>query len=438
MRNKILLAISAFIFTCIGMTSCLSSEEPVYKTDARILGFGLDSVFGKYYKFEIDHLLHLIYNRDSMPVSSDTVLDSILVDTFSVLNYALVGPKDSLFDAEVRHDLRGAINRSGESGISFKVTAPDAVSTTTYYLEIRVHKQEPDSVVWRQKETFSAIPSTGNIKAVTVGENLWVLTSPGKAYRTSVETGAFGWTEVNISGLPADADVTSATVFQNKLYVISADGDLYESADGSSWNKHAALSGGLVTLLGTVAANKEYNTLETFCAVRELDGKRYFCATSDMNLWTIGAVVPENFPSRNIVSVHHASSTGLSKTVIVGMPHTSKEATVPWFTMDGTDWANMNALQNGCPALDNPFIAFFNNKFYMYGGSLENVYESLSGIGWYEIEKKFTLPTEFKNRTSYTIAEDKYHAMWVIFGGNGSENEVWRGRMNVTAFEIQR
>lgn len=74
----------------------------------------------------------------------------------------------------------------------------------------------------------------------------------------------------------------------------------------------------------------------------------------------------------------------------------------------------------------------------MYGGSLENVYESLSGIGWYEIEKKFTLPTEFKNRTSYTIAEDKYHAMWVIFGGNGSENEVWRGRMNVTAFEIQR
>lgn len=437
MRNKILLAISAFIFTCIGMTSCLSSEDPIYKTDARILGFGLDSVYGKYYKFEIDHLLHLIYNRDSMPVSADTLLDSILVDTFSVLNYATVGPKDTLFNAENRQDLRGAINKPGETGICFKVMAPDALSTTTYYLEIRVHQQEPDSVVWRQKETFSAVPSSGGIKAVTLGEDLWVLTSPRKAYRTSVETGAFGWTEVSVQGLPANADVTSAVVFHDKFYVISSDGDLYESADGTSWNRNVALSGGLVTLLGYVAGNKEYNTLDTFCAVCEVGGKRYFCTTSDMNLWTIGAAVPETFPSRNIVPVHHTSSTGLSKTVIVGMPHASKDATEPWFTMDGTDWACMSALQNGCPALDNPFIAFFNNKFYMYGGSLENVYESLTGIGWYEIKKNFTLPAEFKNRTSYTITEDKYHAMWVIFGGNGAENEVWRGRMNVTAFEIQ-
>ena len=32
---------------------------------------------------------------------------------------------------------------------------------------------------------------------------------------------------------------------------------------------------------------------------------------------------------------------------------------------------------------------------------------------------------------------DKRDFIWVIFGGNGTKNEVWRGRLNRLGFEIQ-
>ena len=73
---------------------------------------------------------------------------------------------------------------------------------------------------------------------------------------------------------------------------------------------------------------------------------------------------------------------------------------------------------------------------------------SITGIAWSKAETKFLLPQEFKGKGAYSIIveptkdktvapADKRDFIWVIFGGNGTKNEVWRGRLNRLGFEIQ-
>ena len=86
--------------------------------------------------------------------------------------------------------------------------------------------------------------------------------------------------------------------------------------------------------------------------------------------------------------------------------------------------------------------------FYCFGGEPDAIYNSITGIAWSKTETKFLLPQEFKGKGAYSIIveptkdktvapADKRDFIWVIFGGNGTKNEVWRGRLNRLGFEIQ-
>ena len=96
--------------------------------------------------------------------------------------------------------------------------------------------------------------------------------------------------------------------------------------------------------------------------------------------------------------------------------------------------------------MDNPVLLYYGGHFYAFGGTMDGIYESVVGIGWYQTEEKFLLPSAFAGKTSYTVvvdptpadaagAIDKRDFIWVIFGGNGQPNEVWRGRLNRLGFE---
>ena len=81
MRTKFLLIIACFVFVSVAISSCLDSDtEYVYSSDATVHAFALDTIHGKKYKFEIDQIQRLIFNRDSLPMDADTILDSILID----------------------------------------------------------------------------------------------------------------------------------------------------------------------------------------------------------------------------------------------------------------------------------------------------------------------------------------------------------------------
>ena len=132
------------------------------------------------------------------------------------------------------------------------------------------------------------------------------------------------------------------------------------------------------------------------------------------------------------------------------MPPVSEKETIPWFSLDGKGWASLDntMYDTYCPSIVNPAIMFYGGMLYCFGGELDAIYSSITGIAWSQTETKFLLPQEFKGKGAYSIIveptkdktvapADKRDFIWVIFGGNGTKNEVWRGRLNRLGFEIQ-
>lgn len=452
MRTRLLSLIVGFLLVSIAVSSCLNTDDetPVYSSDATIHAFSLDTIHGVDYRFEIDQLNNLIYNPDSLPVDADTLIDSIQVDQLTVMMGVM--SDDTTFSTDVYHNLLPAMNATGSNGVKLVVYAPDGITQRTYTLQIRVHRLVPDSLTWVHMDTvapvFTETVNTGVQKAIVFNGDLCLYTSSTELYRTSATPGQYGWSRSEVTGLPEEADVTSLLAFAGRLYMLSG-GEVYVSEDGQAWQKSEGLSGGVQSLVTSLPVDEVSNREETLIGIRQNEtlGSE-FCASTDGLAWVSGTTVPEGFPIRNITSAHYTTGYGVSQTMVMGMPRGVEGKSIPWFTNDGLSWASLETDAEGvsCPGMDNPVLMHYGDRFYTFGGNMSEIYESMSGIAWQLVEKKFLLPSAFAGKTSYTVvvdptpegvenAADKRDFIWVIFGGNGIPNEVWRGRLNRLGFE---
>ena len=149
MRIKSLSAIVSFLLISFAMSSCLGDDEPiVYSSNPLIQSFALDTVKGKDYLFTIDQLRGKIYNQDSLPVGSDTIIDKILITTLNVTGVVTV--RNSADTADSLLNTSDSLNFVGtmEKPFMMKVWAPNGIDQKTYALEVRVHQQQPDSLNW--------------------------------------------------------------------------------------------------------------------------------------------------------------------------------------------------------------------------------------------------------------------------------------------------
>ena len=156
MRIKFLSVIVSFLFVSFAMSSCLGDDDPIeYSPNALVQAFELDNILGVNYAFTIDQLSGRIYNQDSLPVGSDTIIDRILIKTLSTAGYVVAvdaAGKDSLFNIEDSVNLVNTMEilPDGTSGkpFKFRVYAPDLEHKKEYSLSVRVHQQQPDSLNW--------------------------------------------------------------------------------------------------------------------------------------------------------------------------------------------------------------------------------------------------------------------------------------------------
>jgi hypothetical protein len=449
MRIKFLSVIVSFLIVSFAVSSCLNNDDDYeLSSDATLRAFGLDTIHGKHYTFTIDQLNRLIYNRDSLPVGSDTIIDRILIDTMMVTGWVTSGsPTDTLFRTADSVDLRPAMNN--DVGMKFKVHAADGVSSREYTLKVNVHLQDPDSLVWTNMQEkgniFTNTVNAGEQKAVILGNELLVYTSNTTVYKTSTKVGQYSWSQASVSNLPADAKLTSAVCYKDVLYMVTKSKKVFTSADGTTWTEATTLGDNVIALISGFS-----NRLP---GIVEIDGKLYF-NTCDGQNWNPAKegdnillnAVPAEFPTENISSTLTTTGNGVEKVFSVGMPLPNEDLTIPWFSVDGKDWASAtnSSYDAYCPGMANPSIMYYGGMFYSFGGALDAIYYSIDGIAWYKMEKKFLLPQEFKDKGSYSMVvdptvnpEDKRDFIWVIFGGNGTKNEVWRGRLNRLGFLIQ-
>jgi hypothetical protein len=324
------------------------------------------------------------------------------------------------------------------------VFAPDNVNAKDYTIEVRIHQQDPDSLVWKQMASaFSKEGELGRQKSVILGESLFVYTAnTAEAFYTPVSDGV-NWTKVKVNNLPATLKLSSILVFKEKLYALAEDNQVYDSEDGTSWNENPALSGKGVEVF--VASFPDAIT----GIQRDEKGILRFCTTkADLSGWETGEAVPQAFPAENISSTVYKTKTNQWKAFVVGSAsgETTGEPlyTTPWFSMDGMGWAPAEApapttgdepVTFGCPYMQYPSISYYNNKFYLFGENFDYLYVSQEGLTWSRLEKKALFPPHFGSMNHYSTVVDKDNFIWILWGDKAGE--VWRGRINKLGFKIK-
>ena len=410
----------------IAISSCLSSDDEYeVSSDATVHAFGLDTIHGKHYPFTIDQVKREIYNIDSLPVGSDTIIDSILIDTFYVTGYVTSGNiTDTILNINNYQNLTGAAT---VEGLKFKIYAADGLTTRDYTLRINIHQQEPDSLQWtNMTDRIAGFPSASianRQKAVTLDNNLLVYVLEGTsltAYRTSTKT-FNSWEQISVQGLPAldripafvknsNETVSPQADAEDVLYASTGDGNVYRSTDGISWNLVEALSGNVETLISSFQGQ------------------------------LIG-ILAEEFPTENIYSTEFQTANMLDEIMIVGK--TTGEKIIPW-AYDGHNWAQMDpgtSYDSYCLTANigyYPSIIYYGGQFYITGERLQNFYKSDAGLAWYKTESMFLLPKDVELRGNYSLAVDNDNFIWLVIGqSSGTPNEVWRGRLNRLGFKQQ-
>lgn len=457
MRIKFLSVILSFLLMSIAISSCLDSDDNYeYSSDATIRAFGIDTIGkGIYYKFTIDQLKREIYNVDSLPVGSDTIIDKILIDTLSVTGWVTSGLNDTLFNTSDSVDLR--------EPIKLKVHAADGVTVREYTIKVNVHKQDPDSLIWREMAALPASPVSGKQKSVILKGELFVYTSSTTAYRSSLSTPAnLQWSLINVD-LPTGAKLNSIVSFNDQLFITTTNGEAFYSDNGINWTQMDMQGMQMVTFLGGIPEDKVTGSKNRLTGIFTKDDKNYFCAKNlEETSWQKSEeTIPENFPLEDIYSTVFTNASGIKQTVIVGNTETvtadnteiTTEETVPWFTMDGLTWADMSTpTVFSCPAMKNPSIMYYGGLFHMMGGDFNIIRTSRVGIEWNEAATKFRYPTEikvtpgkeendkdtieyislFKDKGDYSLTIDTNHYIWIVWSSDGS---VWRGRQNKLGFK---
>lgn len=434
MRTKFLLIIACFVFVSVAVSSCLDSDnEYIYSSDATVHAFALDTIHGKKYKFEIDQIQRLIFNRDSLPMGADTIIDSILIDSFMVYGYIVSGTPDTLLNISNPQNLLPAATGNG---MTFRVYAPDNITNRTYTLRINIHREDPDSLSWVKLASAPAIESVPQgLKAVTLNDDLLIYTSCHEVHKTSaIPSSVNAWDNYYEVNLPEDVVLESIINVGERLMANTAQGDVYTSDDGIRWKRSETLSGNITHLLAYFPANDISDTPAVLCAVWKdaTDGKLYFCRTDALTAgWTLGEELPEEFPIRGISAALQTTSNGLYQIFLVGSSDVENEQITPWVSMDGLTWVDLYTTTGYCPAMTTPYIIGYDDALYIWGGDMTHVYtSSTGGIVWTEADDKFWLPEEFaSNGPSYTLVHDRNDFIWVVWAGGGT-NEVWRGCMN--------
>lgn len=484
MRIKFLSVIVSLLFVSFAISSCLNDNNQVgeYSTDATIHAFALDTVRGKSYQFTIDQLKGEIYNLDSLPMGSDTIIDKILIKTLTTVSGAVIlinkEGKDSIKDnvtqglnttdsVDFREPLKVKVMSMEAMNLMYQGISEDTYKkyTRRYTIEVRVHKQDPDSLNWGQAKGqqpaplmkgFSGGAISGPQKAVILNKTIFVFSkttaSQVIAYKTLTDNPR-GWTSTGtINGLPASVDLSSILNFKDQLYAV-AQGIMYYSTDGTNWQKHTTLNDRkIASLLVGFPENQGNNLNKTIgiaaVSVDATDAKIHrFCFTNEnATSWTetsdLGEVVADSFPRTNISATIFSNNTGVQGAMLMGTTTNARTEAVkpilPWSSYNGLSWADLYTQNAFCPILTLPSIIHYGKDFYAFGNEFDTFYTSVAGIAWYKANKKFYFPAELTARkgSEYSMVVDSNNFIWIICSkGLTGTDDVWRCRLNKLGFK---
>ena len=416
MKIRILPSLVAGIMTAtFFLSSCLGNdyEEIEYPSTSSITSFSIGTLHQTFYvkssegedsvytdtisyadvPFTIDQINRKIYNKDSLPKGVDItrVVASISADCAAV--YYEKDGKDTIWTTADSLDF--------SKPITFKImtyspTLNQFKPGYPYEVSVNVHKQNPDSLVWKHFENnkFANNIVYTKQKAVYTNESLYVFgeTADGsvKANKTSVERGNISsWNEIT---LPAGTNIYSATAFNNNVYFV-ANGELYFLENQIT--KVGNFTG--LTNLITVSNGK-------LLAYKGNENKVVTIDSEGNELTESNFVNGNNLNGRmSAISMPSSHNKDLWRTIVmtnnIGTSEANSTATVFSYISNDTEWVKYQPNNpTTCPNQGNISMITYDGKIYAFGEEFDYFYTSNdNGLNWNQETGYMVFPSENKN-----------------------------------------
>ncbi len=382
------------------------------------------AVTGSLYPLSIDQNNALIYNVDSLPVGSRvqrTVFTTLSASGYVTIK-SIVDGNDTTFVTTDSTDF----TRPRE----LKVTSYSGASTRTYTMELRVHKEEADSFVWRTSLSGAAeLQSLSGAISATTAEGALIVFGTQASGAVALRY-ADGAQTPDVTALPAGFSVGSvvANAAHTAFYAL-ADGALVSSVDALTWSTvpTSTVPDALIAVSDSV--------------VSAIVGGQYASSTDGGATWTPdGADDIAQLPTVNVrgVVVPSRTDSQVEDFVAVGQTAAGETAvarrTVDLSGVNTFDWFAVTPVAEShlrAPALSEPAAALYDGSTVLFGLTADGAAPALyisedNGRTWSATTlKQPALPAASAPHVAMTVGTD--HFIYVVDASTGT---VLRGRHN--------
>lgn len=450
-----------FIYaSCLSLllSSCLGSDNEIDYTivkNCQIASFQLkhDSVSGlSTTKFTIDQINGRIFNQDSLPFG--TIVDKV-VATIGYSSSISIGAVQVIQEA-VGDTIfwNGADSLDYTKPVKIIITAYDGETRKEYDTRLNIHQVVPDSMVWSKLQ--AALPGTDVTERRVVclsneeDEHYYMYTKESAGYRlyTSKTAEANEWTTVALTGFPASAvKLDQLTVYENVLYLSSADQKLYRSEDGSAWTEVGSAPA-IVALLGVVREEASIKQESALAAIATVESGSRFVSMNKAGVWQEGVLVSPDFPVAGYAPLSYRLVSQYRECLMIAGGKTASGTVLSdvWSTMDGLNWALLTSDAD-FGNREGASVAVYDTTFFMIGGldakgeALKDIYRSKdNGLTWTLSDTLTVMPTDYNARGYASMIVDGKTNYIYLFGGKEEKStkdngELWRGRINRLGFK---
>ena len=248
-----------------------------------------------------------------------------------------------------------------------------------------------------------------------------------------------------MSGLPASGLLLKQiTELEGRLYVAAETGELYSSSDGATWQQVAEAP--QVKALYGVVGSGDKQTPALLAVVETAEGLQFASMTA-RQVWTVGEVVPADFPVSGFATANYFSMHFDYLLAVGGRSADQTLLNSTWGTRDGLNWALYTPEgYNHFSAREGVMLTPYDDRLFLIGGldadgqGLKDIYVSTDhGITWAAPDSMILMPESFQGRGDASVQVDADQFLYIVGGKSSTKgnelNEVWRGRINRLGFK---
>ncbi len=460
------------ITVAAALTSCLSNDtDYVYYDDVAVTGFtigtvyverhttssdGEDSTYTYTYSASsvpvtIDQLNGRIYTLDSLPVGTDLSRVPTTITTKNNGTPYFYNPDDSIYYIHTSSD---SVDYTEPR--TLRVLSSNGQNVRDYIVEISAHQEYADSFSWQQMPAQTAIQRMQTMKAVTVGNRLFLLGRQSDGELTMLTTtDASEWNSVT---LPCATTAQTASVASNgQTVMLLADDTIYTSEDGEQWTSTPTTLA-LKAVVGGTESESYAITTEGQFAVTTDDGQSWQLDNIEATDFIDNSIYMPLY-DYNVVSQTLLTNSDVERVTMLGRRNaedavSDSTAMVVWSKVvdpdDETAWFyspfSTYSSSRRLPTLYDLSAIYYANSIIVMGATTQTddgqtdysamYYSPDMGRTWHE-DTTLELPEEFATMTTATMAADEQGFFYLIGADSSSQTcTVWKVKQNKALWEV--